>query len=304
MVNRTAAVKQVTSSTISAWFRVIRPGNLFIIAIAIAVLRHSYDGSWGDDVMLEVLFILPLVLLAAGGNIINDYFDIKEDRINKPERALVGRVLKRRVALLSHWILTFVGITLSGILSWQIGNYIPVVIATTISVILFFYSAKLKGRVLIGNFVVAASIAAVIPFAYADEIYTTMSLFINSAMFLWEFGILLGLTFIIVFTRELVKDIEDIEGDIIAGHLTFPIVYSTKYSWLLIRTLILVLFISTLWMIFNSDKDIYITLFTGITCVIVYFAWKKKATQLSAWLKLLLAVGLLLCYVSGSGIPI
>jgi len=293
----------VTSSPFYAWFRVIRPLNLIIIAIAIVVLRYSYHGAFinGGDWLLECLITLPLVFIAAGGNIINDYFDIKEDRINKPERALVGRVLKRRIALVSHWTLTAVGIVLAASLTWKIGNYIPLVIAIAISFVLFFYSTKLKGRVLIGNFAVAASISSVIPFSYADEIDTSTTALLNLSMFIWEFGALLGLTFIIVFARELAKDIEDIDGDKKAGHLTFPIAYSPQASWRLITALVAILIFSAGWININSGLNVTIGLFTGVTLSIAYFTWKKKPTQVSAWLKLLLAAGLLLCYVTNSG---
>ena len=293
----------VTSSPFYAWFRVIRPLNLIIIAIAIVVLRYSYHGAFvnGGDWILECLITLPLVFIAAGGNIINDYFDIKEDRINKPERALVGRVLKRRIALVSHWTLTAVGIVLAASLCWKIGNYIPLVIAIAISFVLFFYSTKLKGRVLIGNFAVAASISSVIPFSYADEIDTSMTTLMNLTMFIWEFGALLGLTFIIVFTRELAKDIEDIDGDKNAGHLTFPIAYSPQASWRLITALVTILIFSVIWINISTELDVTVGLFTGVTLSIAYFTWKKKATQVSAWLKLLLAAGLLFCYVTNSG---
>jgi len=293
----------VTSSPFYAWFRVIRPLNLIIIAIAIVVLRYSYHGAFANcgDWLLECLFTLPLVFLAAGGNIINDYFDIKEDRINKPERALVGRVLKRRIALVSHWTLTAVGIVLAASLCWKIGNYIPLVIAIAISFVLFFYSTKLKGRVLIGNFAVAASISSVIPFSYADEIDTSMTTLMNLTMFIWEFGALLGLTFIIVFARELAKDIEDIDGDKNAGHLTFPIAYSPQASWRLITALVTILIFSVIWINISTELDVTIGLFTGVTLSIAYFTWKKKATQVSAWLKLLLAAGLLLCYITNAG---
>ena len=293
----------VTSSAFYAWFRVIRPLNLIIIAIAIVVLRYSYHGAFinGGDWLLECLITLPLVFIAAGGNIINDYFDIKEDRINKPERALVGRVLKRRIALVSHWTLTAVGIVLAASLTWKIGNYIPLVIAIAISFVLFFYSTKLKGRVLIGNFAVAASISSVIPFSYADEIDTSTTALLNLSMFIWEFGALLGLTFIIVFARELAKDIEDIDGDKKAGHLTFPIAYSPQASWRLITALVAILIFSAGWININSGLNVTIGLFTGVTLSIAYFTWKKKPTQVSAWLKLLLAAGLLLCYVTNSG---
>jgi len=293
----------VTSSPFYAWFRVIRPLNLIIIAIAIVVLRYSYHGAFinGGDWLLECLITLPLVFIAAGGNIINDYFDIKEDRINKPERALVGRVLKRRIALVSHWTLTAVGIVLAASLTWKIGNYIPLVIAIAISFVLFFYSTKLKGRVLIGNFAVAASISSVIPFSYADEIDTSTTALLNLSMFIWEFGALLGLTFIIVFARELAKDIEDIDGDKKAGHLTFPIAYSPQASWRLITALVAITIFSAGWININSGLNVTIGLFTGVTLSIAYFTWKKKPTQVSAWLKLLLAAGLLLCYVTNSG---
>ena len=74
----------VTNSPMAAWIRVIRPLNLSIIALAIIILRFSSDYNLQPiNWAYEALFRFPLVLLAAGGNILNDYFDIKEDRINK-----------------------------------------------------------------------------------------------------------------------------------------------------------------------------------------------------------------------------
>jgi len=287
----------VTNSPMVAWIRVIRPLNLSIIAIAIIILRFSSDYNLQPiNWAYEALFTFPLVLLAAGGNILNDYFDIKEDRINKPERALVGRVLKRRIALASHWALTAIGIILAAVLSLKIENSTPVVIAFLISIVLFFYSAKLKGRVLIGNLAVAASLSSVIPFAYADEIDTSFSFSSNLLMFLWEFGILMSVTFLIAFTRELTKDIEDIKGDEKAGHLTFPIVYSINASWRVISVLVLAIIGITVWIHSGRELDVSLSIFSVITIIITYFTWQRKATQLSAWLKLLLAAGLLLCY--------
>ena len=124
---------------------------------------------------------------------------------------------------------------------------------------------------------------------------------INLSMFVCEFWALLGLTFIIVFTRELAKDIEDIDGDKKAGHFTFPIAYSPQASWRLITALVTILIFSAGWININSGLDMTLGLFTGVTLSIAYFTWKKKATQVSAWLKLLLAVGLLLCYVTNAG---
>ena len=284
----------VTTSPFSAWIRVLRPGNLMIIAASIAVLRWSDSNHIPEsgEYFLEMLFILPLVLLAAGGNVINDYFDIKEDRVNKPERALVGRVLKRRIALVSHWGLSAAGLIIAGILSVKIHTSIPFVIALIVAIVLFLYSTKFKGSVIVGNVIVACAIASVVPFAYADSIDTSPPLFQALTLFIWEFGSLTGVIFLIVFTRELVKDIEDLDGDRTAGHATLPITYSPQTSWRLIHVLLILLTICVGYMQYEVGFGILQGIFLGIYLNILRFAWKKQVTQLSAWLKLLLAAGL------------
>jgi len=284
----------VTTSPFSAWIRVLRPGNLVIIAASIASLRWSYSNHIPEsgEYFLEILFILPLVLLAAGGNIINDYFDIKEDRVNKPERALVGRVLKRRIAVVSHWGLSAAGLFIAGMLSVKINTSIPFVIALIIAIVLFLYSTKFKGSVLFGNVIVACAVASVVPFAYADSIDTSPPLFQALSLFIWEFGSLMGVIFLIVFIRELVKDIEDLDGDRKAGHATLPITYSPQTSWRLINTLLIMLTLIVFYMQFEVGFGILQGIFLGIYLNILRWAWLKKVTQLSAWLKLLLAAGL------------
>jgi 4-hydroxybenzoate polyprenyltransferase len=285
----------VTKSTFFAWIRVLRPGNLVIIAASIAILRWSYSDSIPatGEYFLEMLFILPLVLLAAGGNIINDYFDIKEDRVNKPERALVGRVVKRRIALVSHWGFSALGLVIAGILSSEINSSIPFVIAVLITIVLFLYSSKFKGRILVGNFIVSCAIASVVPFAFADSIETSPPLFQCIALYIWEFGWLTVLIFLIVFIRELVKDIEDIEGDKKAGHMTLPIIYGPQTSWKLIYSLLILLTIFVGYMQYEAGIGVVQGLFLGVYLQSLLLAWNKKPTQLSAWLKLLLAAGLL-----------
>ena len=285
----------VTTSPFIAWIRVLRPGNLVIIAASIAILRWSYSDSIpvSEKYFLEMLFILPLVLLAAGGNIINDYFDIKEDRVNKPERALVGRVLKRRIALVSHWGFTALGLLIAGILSFKINSSIPFVIALLISIVLFLYSTTFKGRILVGNILVACAIASVVPFAFADSIDTSPPLLQSITLYIWEFGWLTGLIFLIVFIRELVKDIEDLEGDKKAGHLTLPIIYGTQTSWKLIYSLLILLTLFVVYMQYEAGIGVVQGLFLGVYLQLLLLAWNKKPTQLSAWLKLLLAAGLL-----------
>mgnify|MGYP000353581484 CR=1 FL=1 len=136
------------------------------------------------------------------------------------------------------------------------------------------------------------AVVSVVPFAYADSIDTSPPLFQALSLFIWEFGNLTGVIFLLVFIRELVKDIEDLDGDRKAGHATLPITYSPQASWRLINTLLIVLTLIVFYMQYEVGFGILQGIFLGIYLNILRFSWKKKVTQLSAWLKLLLAAGL------------
>ena len=69
------------------------------------------------------LIVLSTILIAAAGNIINDYFDVKADRINKPERLIIGKYIKRRVAILTHWILNLIAFIIAIYLSWYLNTF-------------------------------------------------------------------------------------------------------------------------------------------------------------------------------------
>ena len=161
--------KNTSKSAITAWLKSIRIGHLIGLTAAVIILRHSfYNEFFHLGFVEELFFILPIVLISAGGNIINDYFDIKEDRSKRPKFAVIGRSLKRRVAILSHVLLTASGIATAIYLGSKYDTYIPLIIALSASVLLFLYSTVLKGKILLGNFTVAGIATAYIPFALVD----------------------------------------------------------------------------------------------------------------------------------------
>jgi 4-hydroxybenzoate polyprenyltransferase len=201
------------------------------------------------------LLVLSFVLIAAGGNIINDYFDLRADRINKPHRVIIGKHVKRRVAMVSHLVFNAIGILIGGYLAWRVGMWNLLIVHLFASGSLWFYSVILKREFLIGNIVIAL-LAALVPLAVGlFEIPLTISAYGEevSAIFLELdpevdpmifFKILYyfilgfaGYAFLLTLIREIQKDMADIEGDRAVGCRTIPIVLGIKKAKLI--TLIL-----------------------------------------------------------------
>lgn len=196
--------------------RLTRVWNLMIIAVA-QYLTAAFLIDF-DTVLDPRLFILSLstVLIAAGGYVINDYYDIKIDLINKPERVVIGKSITRRYAILFHTLLSFSGVFLGLLLSWKIAA-----VNFACATLLWWYSNNLKRQPFVGNFVVALLTGVAI--WLVDSLYKTgHMLIITYASF----------AFFMTLVREIIKDMEDLKGDQTFGCQTLPIVWGmrrTKY---------------------------------------------------------------------------
>ena len=140
--------------------RLVRPLNLIIIACTMYGCRYFILATNSfqkvNDVPLAFgLLVLSTILIAAGGNVINDYFDIKADRVNKPEKLIVGRLINKRKAILFHWILNGFAFLLGIGLSIYFKSASIVFIQLISINLLWFYSLHFKRKVFVGNFVVA-----------------------------------------------------------------------------------------------------------------------------------------------------
>lgn len=179
------------------------------------------------------LLTLSTMFIGAAGYIINDYFDVSIDRINRPNSNVVGKSLKRRIAMISHIIINFIGVSLGIYLSWKY-NFLRLgaMIFISAPLLLWFYSTNLKRRFLIGNLVIAL-LSGIVPMVVVlfeiPLIYKTFpNLISNNSLDLS--GILTVVQFIALFAfvttlmREIIKDLEDYEGDIEYGCKTMPIV--------------------------------------------------------------------------------
>lgn len=209
------------------FLRLIRPINLAIIVLTMYGVRYyirtvNYFQKIDDNTVDFFLLVFSTVLIAAAGNIINDYFDVKADRINKPEKLIITKHIKRRWAILIHWMFNGIAFGIAIYLSTKYESLWFVFIHLISINALWFYSMLFKRKVIIGN-VVVAGLTALVPllvvvyFKVGNSFHFQYSEFNpDSWIAIIDYKIIYLLTifaFIQNFAREIVKDIQDIKGD-------------------------------------------------------------------------------------------
>lgn len=225
---------------IAPYFRLIRVGNLTFLAILLYVIEKWVAtpllaiAHFGEimPTWILILLILSIIFIAAGGYVINDYFDVKIDRINRPDDLIVTRHISRDGAMRLFLVLSIVGVLLGMVVAWWGRSWTLGMILIVIPGLLWFYSASYKRQLLIGNIVVAFMSAlvplliAIINADYLHHLYReTLSYTpIVGHLYLWCGGFAL-FAFIITLAREIVKDIEDKLGDCEMECRTIPIVW-------------------------------------------------------------------------------
>ena len=261
--------------------KLTRPLNLLIIAATMALMRYGVIGGHlerglrqlvdqvGDvqraDLILPAHFgpqmplslfialVLSTVLIAAGGNVINDYFDTRIDRINKPDAVIVGRTVKRRVAMTAHGVLSGVGMLLGAFVAWRTGLWKWAAIPAFAIGALWVYSTTFKRRLIVGNGLVAI-LTGLVPLTVGlyelpllqramdptwvvelpnHDRYEMQPFHIE--LWYWILGFAV-FAFLSTLVRELQKDMADVKGDEADGCRTLPIVWGMKWA----RTLVLV----------------------------------------------------------------
>lgn len=178
-----------------------------------------------------VLLILSVVLIAASGNIINDYFDQKADRINKPNRVIIDKYIKRRWAIILNWTFNGISLLIAFFLSYRLENWWILAISFLSINLLYFYSAIYKRKFLSGNLIVAF-LTAIVPlyvFIYgAASNFDNVSPFgLNDQIFIADnilaVAAYCGFAFFLNLIREIIKDMADVKGDLLLQSQTFPI---------------------------------------------------------------------------------
>jgi 4-hydroxybenzoate polyprenyltransferase len=152
--------------------------------------------------------ILFTILIAGAGNAINDYFDVKADRINRPERQVIEKTIKKRWAIIIHWGFNLIALVISVYLSIRLHSWFYVFIHLFATTLLWVYSIFLKRVYFISNLSISFLVALVPILGYK----TMLDLNVLTIDMRFPTLLILG-AFITNLTREIIKDIQDMEGD-------------------------------------------------------------------------------------------
>lgn len=240
-----------------AFFKLIRSLNLFFIVLTqvlfyFCVFPYASGGVLQPALTPKYFWLLSLasVLISAAGYIINDYFDLNIDRVNKPDKLVVDRVIKRRWTILWHWVLSLAGIALSFYIGWKIHDWIMGLANTGCVLLLLLYSSTFKKRLIIGNVIISLLTAWVIMVLFVAEWQPyTINLFPHREIMARLFKLAIvytGFAFIISLVREVIKDIEDMDGDARYGCTTMPIVWGVNVAKMFAAVWLVVLIVSIL----------------------------------------------------------
>ncbi|MDD5569800.1 MAG: geranylgeranylglycerol-phosphate geranylgeranyltransferase [Bacteroidales bacterium] len=239
------------------YLRLIRYKNLIIIALMQYTVRYCMlkpHFRFYTDTELQLndfnffLLVLSTMLVAAAGYIINDYFDIKTDWINRPKKVILGRYIKRSRAIFLHIILNAIAFVVAVYLSILVANLKLILIYVAAIILLWSYSTYLKKTFLIGNIIVSLHAAIVPLLVWFFEISMMKSKFditifnfsdLKKGLFAIAF-----FAFFINLIREIIKDIEDIKGDRKIGCKTIPIKFGIKNSEIIILAFSCIVFFS------------------------------------------------------------
>jgi geranylgeranylglycerol-phosphate geranylgeranyltransferase len=271
-----------------SYIKIIRPVN-FLITFFSAVVASIICFEESLPIVKVILASISAGFTTSAGNIINDIFDIEIDKINRPERPLPSRKISRKEA----FALYFIFIILSLILSGFVNPGAFLIVAATIF-LLFLYSKYLKRIPLAGNFLV--SFLAGLVFIYGGVVVENSTGAIVPAIF----------AFIINLIREIVKDMEDVEGDKKAGVITFPIIYGFQKSKFLIMLFTYTLIPFTLYPFITQLYRIeyFVIIMVVVNPILVYCTKKlfeeysvSNLKKISNLLKLDMVFGLIAIYL-------
>jgi len=268
-------------------FRISRPINLLMVGFAQLMAAYFLveTSNQGLPVLQDYklyLLVFSTIIITAAGYMINDYYDVKIDYVNRPQEVVVGKGIKRRMVLLLHTFLNFTGVALGYLVAPRIGllNFFA-------AFLLWLYSNRLKREPFIGNLTVA--------FLTGLAIYLVAFYYQKAELMVFTYAIF---AFFLNLIREIIKDIEDRPGDRKHGCRTLPIVIGFRKTKDVIF-LIAICFVSAILIItFEINKPNLFYYFGGLGIFFLYFMYKiyqadrkDHFSKLSLFAKILMLVG-------------
>ncbi|GMQ27014.1 geranylgeranylglycerol-phosphate geranylgeranyltransferase [Algoriphagus sp. oki45] len=268
-------------------FRISRPINLLLVAFAQGMTAYFLveTNAQGLPVLQDYrlyLLILSTVIITAAGYMINDYYDVKIDYVNRPHEVVVGKVIKRRVVLVLHTVFNFTAIGLGYLIAPRMA-----LINFFAAFLLWLYSNRLKREPFIGNLTVA--------FLTGLAIYLVAFYYQKNELLVFTYSMF---AFFLNLIREIIKDIEDRPGDRKHGCRTLPIVIGFRKTKQVIFAIAITFVGAILTVTFQINNSHLFVFFGVLGIVFCLFMWKvyrsdrkNHFTQLSAWAKILMLMG-------------
>ncbi len=257
-------------------FSIIRGYNVLMITFAqylASIYILAPDLPLRKVVFDPNLFILVLAsaLVISGGYIINSFYDSEKDLINRPHKSMLDRLVNQRTKLSAYFVFNFLAVLLASYISFR-----AVLFFTAYVFGIWFYSHKLKKIPFVGNIVSATLIIA--PFFAIFVYYRNFDtvIFVH-AMFL----------FLLILAREMIKDLENIAGDLSQDYRTVPVLYGSFYSKLIISFFILLTLIPASLLINKFDVGYMYTYFIACIFLLLLFLillWKSSTKKDYIWL--------------------
>jgi len=291
----------------SGFLKLIRWQNLIIVVLTMVLMRYAIiepllsrtgiillQGSGEEGPMVLqfpwyyfLILVSATVCITAGGYVINDYFDIRTDLINRGQ-VIVGTRVSRRQAMLLHSILNIAGVLAGFYVSWKAGYFWLGTIFLLVSGLLYFYSASYKRQFLLGNLIVSV-LTAMVPFMVVifewAAVYRYYSVYAIempelSFLFYWVGGFSL-FAFLTTMAREIIKDTEDFEGDSAYGRNTLPVLIGITSSKIVAAILVVFTIISLylVWYFFINDKLTLGYITAVIVAPLIYVLYQLIASR-------------------------
>jgi len=311
------------------FLKLIRFQNLLIVALTMILMRYAIIGAllskvevtlysiagYAKTMTLQLpwydfaVLVLATVFITAAGYVINDYFDVRTDLINKG-KVIVGTAIPRKKALMWHNIFNILGVAGGFYVSWRIGYFWAGIMFLLVTGLFYFYSATYKRQFLIGNLMVAI-LTAMLPLLVLfyewiplRDYYAVNAIRMpDFRMIIWWTGGFSLFAFLTTLTREIIKDIEDFKGDTAYGRNTLPVVLGIPVTRTVVVSLIIItmIMIYLIWYFFINDwiTFIYATIAISLPlCYVLYLVITAYDTakfhKASTMMKLVMLLGL--CY--------
>lgn len=271
-----------------AWLKLIRWKNLAIILLTQFLVWWCVILPERPAVLNPLHFSLvafSTILIAAAGYIINDYFDIKIDLVNRPDKVILEKAIPRKQAIISHTVLNIIALFLAGYVAARAHHYEWLALQLICTLLLWFYSTHFKRQYITGNVVISllAALTIVVLFIYEPVLQhdVNMPLMPNgidassSSLPAWVLGIYAYFAFMLTWMREIVKDMEDHIGDEGEGCKTLPVVRGLKYAtyFVFVLAALVVIPLAAAAVVLFRDGYTILALYIAAILIIPLIAW-------------------------------